>query len=221
MTNSNEFFKKVFPFWEEINEEERNVLLENSQLEKYRANQNIYDSSECKGILIIKSGLVRVYLLSPSGKEITLYKLKPYDISILSASCILANIDFDVLIEAEEDSEIYVINPHKYKEIKNNNILVERFTNSVINQSFSDVMWIMNQILFMSFDKRLAIFLLDESIATKSDTLKITHDYIAKNMGTAREVVSRMLKYFQTENMITLSRGTITLTDKKKLKTLL
>ena len=140
---------------------------------------------------------------------------------VLSASCILANINFAVFIEAEKDSEVYIISPYKYKEIKDHNIIVESFTNSVINQSFSDAMWIMEQILFMSFDKRLAIFLLEQSVSAKTDTLNLTHDYIAKNMGTAREVVSRMLKYFQTEGIVSLSRGTITITDKNKLKKLI
>ena len=88
-------------------------------------------------------------------------------------------------------------------------------------ERFSDVMWAMQQILFMSFDKRLAIFLLDESSALHSDELRITHEQIAKLMGSAREVVTRMLKYFSSEGYVTLSRGTVTLTDKAGLKKLL
>lgn len=221
MIQSKKIFKKAFSFWDKITKEEQNKILNNSTLEKFSIHENIYDSSDCKGILIVKTGLIRVYLFSPEGKEITLYKLKPYEVSVLSASCILSNINFDIFIEAEEDSEVFIINPYKYKEIKENNILVESFTNGIINQSFSDAMWIMEQILFMSFDKRLAIFLLDEFALTKSNNLRLTHDYIAKNLGTAREVVSRMLKYFQTEGILTLSRGSITLINKDKLKSLL
>ena len=160
-------------------------------------------------------------MVSPEGKEITLYKLNPYDVCMLSAACILNNIRFEVMVDAEKESEVYLINPYKYKELKDKNIIVEQFTNSVINSSFSEAMWIMEQIVFMSFDKRLAIFLLEQSDSVKSDTLVLTHDYIAKNMGTAREVVSRMLKYFQTEGMVSLSRGTIVLIDKVKLRKLL
>ena len=125
------------------------------------------------------------------------------------------------MVDAEKESEIYLINPYSYKELKDKNIIVERFTNSIINSSFSEAMWIMEQIVFMSFDKRLAIFLLEQSDSVKSDTLTLTHDYIAKNMGTAREVVSRMLKYFQTEGMVALSRGSIVLNNKAKLRSLL
>ena len=221
MTESRIFFQKAFPFWDKITEDEQKIILDNSSLQKFSAGENIHDSTECTGILVIKSGLVRVYMLSSEGKEITLYKLNPYEVCVLSASCILTNINFDIFIDAEKESEVYLINPHKYKEIKDKNIVVERFTSSIINQSFPDAMWIMEQIVFMSFDKRLAIFLLEQSLSSKTDILNLTHDYIAKNMGTAREVVSRMLKYFQTEGIVSLSRGTITISDKNKLKKLI
>lgn len=221
MTDSREFFKKAFPFWEKISEDERKIILTGSSLIKYQNGQNIHDSTECTGVLVVKTGQLRVYMVSPEGKEITLYKLNPYDVCMLSAACILNNIRFEVMVDAEKESEVYLINPYKYKELKDKNIIVEQFTNSVINSSFSEAMWIMEQIVFMSFDKRLAIFLLEQSDSVKNDTLVLTHDYIAKNMGTAREVVSRMLKYFQTEGMVSLSRGTIILTDKVKLRKLL
>ncbi len=221
MTDSRTFFGKAFPFWEKISEDERKIILTGSSLIKYEEGENIHDSTECTGVLVVKTGQLRVYMVSPEGKEITLYKLNPYEVCMLSAACILNNIRFDVMVDAEKESEIYLINPYSYKELKDKNIIVERFTNSIINSSFSEAMWIMEQIVFMSFDKRLAIFLLEQSDSVKSDTLTLTHDYIAKNMGTAREVVSRMLKYFQTEGMVALSRGSIVLNNKVKLRSLL
>lgn len=221
MTDRKNFFQKAFPFWDKITESEQKIILDNSSLKKFKPNEIIHDSSVCTGVLVVKSGLIRVYMLSSEGKEITLYKLNPYEVCVLSASCILTNINFDIFVEAENESEVYIISPYKYKEIKDKNIIVESFTNSIINQSFSDAMWIMEQILFMSFDKRLAIFLWEQSILLKTERLNFTHDYIAKNMGTAREVVSRMLKYFQTEGIVSLSRGIITIIDKSKLKKLI
>jgi CRP/FNR family transcriptional regulator len=81
-------------------------------------------------------------------------------------------------------------------------------------------MWLMEQIMFKSFDKRLAAFLLEEASIEGSDSLKTTHEIIANHMGTAREVVTRMLRYFQSEGMVRLTRGTIELADKKKLQAL-
>jgi len=87
--------------------------------------------------------------------------------------------------------------------------------------SFSDIMWVMQQILFMSMDKRLAIFLLDEISKTGKDTVKLTHEQIAKYMGSAREVVSRMLKYFSTEGLVSVSRSDgVRILDKKRLRAL-
>ena len=97
---------------------------------------------------------------------------------------------------------------------------MEAFAYRLATERFSDVMWTMQQILFMSFDKRLAIFLLDESASLGSDTIKLTHEQIAKLLGSAREVVSRMLKYFAEEGYVRLSRGTVTITDKKALREL-
>lgn len=86
---------------------------------------------------------------------------------------------------------------------------------------FSDVMWAMQQILFMGVDKRLAIFLWDETAKTGSNSIKMTHEQIARYMGSAREVVSRMLKYFAGEGIVALSRGEIRVMDKEKLSKLI
>jgi CRP/FNR family transcriptional regulator len=85
---------------------------------------------------------------------------------------------------------------------------------------FSEVMWIMEQALFMTLDKRLAIFLLEQSIIEDTEIIEITHEKIANHLGSAREVVTRMLKYFQNEGMVSLSRGAINIIDRKKLEKL-
>ena len=81
-------------------------------------------------------------------------------------------------------------------------------------------MWIVEQVLFMSFDKRLAIFLLDQAGIEGSDTLRITHEEIANHLGSAREVVGRMLKYFAAEGIVKPFRGGIKIIDRKKLAAL-
>ena len=86
---------------------------------------------------------------------------------------------------------------------------------------FSEVMWLMEQVMWKSLDKRLASFLLGESDIEQTDALKITHEAIANHMGNHREVITRMLRYFQSEGMVKLSRGMVTLTDRKKLEALL
>ena len=96
-------------------------------------------------------------------------------------------------------------------------VQLSNYTNELMAERFSEVMWLIEQIMWKSLDKRVAAFLLDESAIEDSDELKITHETIANHLGTHREVITRMLRYFQSEGMVKLSRGSITILDKTKL----
>ena len=220
-TELTELFEKAFPFWEELNDWERNTFLHSSQTVKFSKGATVHDGGECTGVILIKSGVLRLYLLSDEGKEVTLYRLFPGEMCIFSASCVLDSITFDVFIDAEEDSECVVVGGCAYEGVWQKSDAVKIFTYETALSRFSDVMWVMQQILFMSMDKRLAIFLLDETSKNGSDTVKLTHEQIAKYMGSAREVVSRMLKYFASEGLISASRSEgIKIIDKKRLRSL-
>lgn len=140
---------------------------------------------------------------------------------MLSASCVIQSITFDVAVDAEEDSECILISGSVFARLSERIPEIKIFALETAISRFSDVMWVMQQILFMSFDRRLAIFLLDESSKNGTDTIKLTHEQIAKYMGTAREVVSRMLKYFVSEGLVESSRSEgIKLIDKNRLRAL-
>lgn len=216
-----DLFKNTFPFWDKMSETDRETFLRSSQQVTFEKGRNIHDGNECTGIILVKTGSLRIYLLSEDGKEITLYRVFPGDICILSASCVLTTITFDVFVDAEESSECVVVGGCAYEDLARRLPEAKIFALESAVASFSDVMWVMQQILFMSMDKRLAIFLLDEAANNGSDTIKLTHEQIAKYMGSAREVVSRMLKYFVSEGMITSSRSEgIRIVDKKRLRAL-
>ncbi len=213
-------YSDVFPFWNEISEREKDFICNHSTDIVYKKGTTIHDSTECSGVIFVQSGCLRVYMMSDEGKDITLYRLYKGDMCMLSASCVLSSITFDVLIDAEEDSECYVINGPAFMKISNDNPKVKIFSLETAVSRFSDVMWVMQQILIMSMDKRLAIFLLDESSRTGSDFIALTHEQIAKYIGSAREVVSRMLKYFVNEGIVKSSRKGITIMDKQRLRAL-
>ena len=139
---------------------------------------------------------------------------------MLSASCVLSAITFDVYVEAEEPTECYQIMPQAFNELYERIPAVKIFALETAVTRFSDVMWIMQQIMFMSMDKRLAIFLLDEMNASGSDTITLTHEQIARHLGTAREVVSRVLKAMAADGMLEVARKGIRITDKKKLQSI-
>lgn len=170
--------------------------------------------------MLIESGQIRAYTTSPEGKEITLYRLLERDICLFSASCMLNGINFDVTLAAEKDCRVILIPSDAYKHVMSESAPLANFTNEVLASRFSDVMWLIEQIMWKSFDKRLAAFLTEESAIEESDTLHITHEIIGNHLGSPREVVTRMLKYFAAEGLVELARGSIRITDPKRLSAL-
>ena len=214
-------FSGYFPIWSKLNSDQQNRIMEVLEFHTVEKGTHIHDSSaDCLGLVVLKSGQLRTYILSEDGREISISRLFEYDVSLLSASCVMPDLQLNVMIEAEKDSEFWSIPACLFKNLMEESAAVASFANSLMSSNFSELMWLMEQIMWRSFDKRLAAFLLEEAQVEGTLSLKITHEKIANHMGTAREVVTRMLRYFQTEGMVKLTRGTVELTDEKKLSAL-
>ena len=214
-------FENYLPIWNKLTKEHQDRLTSAAEPLHAKAGTVIHNGSmDCLGLLLILSGQLRVYTLSSEGREITLYRLFDHDICLFSASCVMPTIQFDVIIEAEKDSDMWVLPSCLFKELMEESAVVANYANQLISSRFSEVMWLMEQIMWKSFDKRLAAFLLEESALEDTASLKITHERLANHMGTAREVVTRMLRYFQSEGMVKLTRGTVEITDRKRLQEL-
>ena len=212
---------QYLPIWDKLTDAQQKKVAEAADYMKVKKGTHIHDSSaDCLGLLLIRSGQLRTYILSEDGREITLNRLFDYDVCLLSASCVMPDMQFNVMIEAEKDSEFWSIPACLFKNLMDSSVTVSNFANSLMSSHFSELMWLMEQIMWKSFDKRLAAFLLEESRLDNTTELKITHEKIAAHMGTAREVVTRMLRYFQNEGMVKLTRGTVELTVTKKLENL-
>lgn len=211
-----------FPVWEKLTPAQQKQL-EDSRLSRTVRKGTVLHSgsADCTGLLLIRKGQLRAYILSDEGREITIYRLFERDICLFSASCIMRSIQFEVMIEAEKDTELWIIPPDLYKRIMEESAPIANFTNEIMATRFSEVMWLMEQIMWKSFDKRLAQFLLEESMLEGTSTLMLTHETIANHLGTAREVVTRMLRYFQSEGLVKLSRGTVEIADRTALEKLL
>lgn len=212
---------EFFPIWERLSAAQQDSLCAHAASRSVKKGAVIHNGSmECTGLLLVKSGQLRACILSAEGREITIYRLFERDMCLLSASCIMRSIQFDITIEAEKDTEFFLIPPEEYKKIMEESAPLANFTNEVMASRFSDVMWLMEQVMWERFDKRLAGFLIEEAALEGTDCLKITHEAIGNHLGNAREVVTRMLRYFQSEGMVKLSRGIVELTDHKKLEAL-
>ena len=214
-------FAKYLPIWDKLTSAQQQKITQAIDHMHVKKGTHIHDSSaDCLGLLLIRSGQLRTYILSEDGREITINRLFEYDVCLLSASCVMPDMQFNVMIEAEKDSEFWSIPACLFKNLMDESLAVSNFSNNLMSSHFSELMWLMEQIMWKSFDKRLAGFLLQEAGLEDSDTLQITHEKIANHMGTAREVVTRMLRYFQNEGMVRLTRGAIELTDRKALEKL-
>lgn len=214
-------FSKLFPVWDKLTSEQKDKIAGSAVLRTAEKGTILHNGSmDCTGLLLIQSGQLRAYILSDEGREITIYRLFDRDLCLLSASCIMRSIQFQVTIQAEKDSLLYVIPAEIYKGLMEQSAPLANYTNEIMASRFSDVMWLIEQVMWKSFDKRLAGFLLEESALEGSPVLKTTHELIANHLGSAREVVTRMLRYFQSEGMVRLSRGSIELTNFRALEEL-
>ena len=211
-------FAEYFPIWDKLTADQQARIESVTELQKVKSGTVLHDGSpECLGMLLLRSGQLRAYMLSEEGREITITRFFEMDICLFSASCVMPNMQFDIFIEAEKDSELWVIPACLYQNLMNESVAIAKYSHDLITSHFSDVMWLMEQIMWKSFDKRLASFLLEESALEGTSSLKLTHEKIANHMGTAREVVTRMLRYFQSEGMVKLTRGSVDIIDAAKL----
>lgn len=214
-------YADFIPVWNKLDDEQREKIASSSVRRTFRKGEFLHNSaSECTGLMLILSGQIRAYTTSSDGREVTLYRLFERDICLFSASCIMNSIQFDITLVAEKDSEVIVIPSETYKKIMTVSAPLANFTNEVMASRFSDVMWLVDQVMWKSFDRRLAEFLVNEANIEGNNTLHITHEMIGNHLGNPREVVTRMLKYFAGEGMVRLSRGVIEITDEKALEEL-
>lgn len=215
----NKFLSRHLSFYDELTPAQRAHFNDSLQVQSLvKGTEILNHQKHCQGMMLVKSGQLRAYIVSDNGKEITLYRLLAGDSCVMSASCVLKNINFSISLSVEKDSVIYLVPPSPYSKLMEDSPVVNKFTLDMMSSRFSDVMWIMEQVAFSSMAKRIASSLLEYSSLEQSDYILTTHENIARDVGTAREVISRMLKYFESEGAIELSRGAILIKSYGKLE---
>lgn len=211
--------EEYLPVWDKLTKEQQELVKQVAVHRHVTSGTLLHDGSkDCLGLILVCTGQLRAYIVSEEGREVTVYRMFDRDVSILSASCMMQNIQFDIFIEAEKDCEIWIIPAYIFMKLMEESSAMAKYANDLLAGCLSDVMWLMEQIMWKSFDKRLAEFLLEECVVADTHKLSITHEKIANHLGTAREVVTRMLRYFQSEGMVKLTRGTVEIIDEKKLR---
>ena len=191
-------FQEAFPVWNKLHSGQQDLILSNLRFQTVKKGTMLHNGdAECTGLLLVKSGQLRAYILSDEGREITLYRLFDRDLCLFSASCIMRSIQFEVSIEAEKDTDLWVIPAAVYQRIMEESAPVSNYTNELMASRFSEVMWLMEQVMWKSLDKRVAAFLLEEAAIEGTSELKL-----------------------QSEGMVKLSRGAVAILDERKLEAL-
>lgn len=214
----NEIIEKL-PFWKYLTCDEKRKFINNKKMVHFSCKQQICGGEcDCLGLSIVVTGVLRAYLLSPDGREITLYRIRAGEACLASAHCVLHSLSFESHVEVEEECEIILLPCDVYSELIKNNIYVECESYKMGSERYSDVIKAIERITFMSLEQRLALCLLDQSKTQKSNIIKITHEKIASDIGSARAAVSRELKNMESSGKIKLLRGKVELLDKAAFK---
>jgi len=172
---------------------------------------------QCGHLALVTEGVARVYKLGENGREITLYRISGGESCILTASCIISGRPFPAFAVCEEPIEALVISSPAVKRWTNEFPAWRDYLFGLIGDRLGDVISVVEEIAFRRVDRRLAHYLLQRLEPTASDSLNITHQAIASDLGTSREVVSRILKDFEHQGLISVSRGSVCLKDRRGL----
>ena len=205
----------ALPFRKDLTDEEYHAVLTCAQIREYKKGNLIYSPEhECLGLIKVLSGNIRAFMLSEEGREVVLYHVRESDIDLLSASCVINQITFETQMVADSDCRLLIIPAVCLARLKLSNLALRCFIYEKLGERFSDVMKLMQTMLFTRIDKRIASLLLESG----SDELHITHEAIANAINSSREVVSRTLKEMERKSLIRLGRGRILISDRAGLE---
>ena len=206
------------PYWDHLTGEERELVGRSVREVSFPRGAMVHGAEGCLGLIMVKRGRLRAYLLSEEGREVTIFRVEEGESCVLSASCVISQITFETHLTAEEETELLVLPAGIFGRLTEKNIYIRCFLFEMAAERFSEVMWVMQQVLFLGVDQRLALLLTEHVRATGQDVLRRTHEELARDLGSAREVVTRMLRRFAEEGLVELSRGTVAVKDLKGLE---
>jgi CRP/FNR family transcriptional regulator len=175
------------------------------------------EGDQVDAIALLISGVVRVYKIGETGREITLYRFGNGESCILTANAILSQKNFPAVATVEQKAEAIMIPSESFREWVRRYDLWREFVFDLLSERLSAVMAIVEEVAFRRMDTRVATFILERS--RRSDSIQITHQEIAAELGTSREVVSRILEDFSASGLVNVSRGMIKVLDREELQT--
>ena len=209
-------------FYSSLTEDQRQFVDSSLQSHSFAKGQVVHRHGDaCVGVILIQSGSLRFSVISEEGREITLFRADAGEQCILSAACVLQGVDLESHVTAETASQVLILPASVLAKLVSENKDVERLVFRQATAQYSKALRTMERIVFFSLEKRLALFLKEETVRQGSAAFRATHEQIARCIGSSREVVTRMLNQFAGRGIVSLDRGTVTVTDLESLKDVL
>ncbi len=207
------------PFWNHLAETEKEHLVSHSILQEHKPGALLHNCTDVNspGIQIVRRGSARVFISSPDGKQLTLQRIGDNNLFAIGVTCVLNNTIFDVSLETETRCEVLLIPRAICKKLFDANMLVKNSTIDLILSRFANTMRILEAVAFTSTRSRVANALIEQSFLAESSVMKVTHAGIAADIGTTREVVTRILHQFQGNGLVTLQPRIIQINNKQAL----
>jgi CRP/FNR family transcriptional regulator len=171
---------------------------------------------QCSHLALVIEGSARVYKIGESGREITLYRIGPGESCILTASCIMSQRPFPAFAVSEQPIQAVIVSTADVVKWSNHEPAWRDYLFRLISDRLSDVISVVEEVAFRRVDRRLAAYLLQYPVKD-NNRIQVTHQSIASDLGTSRELVSRILKDFEQQGLISITRGAITLDDRHGL----
>ena len=210
---------KLFPFYEKLTAAEREKLAGSARVHTFERGAQVH-GGDCTGLILVLEGRLRAYILSEEGREITLFRVEKGGVCLLSASCVLRGLSVDVFIRADTAARVLLVPSEVFRELSESSLAVSAFTSEMMAERLSRALWVLDEVLNKKFDARLAALLVEEAGYAGGSEVRLTHEQLAAHLGTVREAVSRMLKYFEQEGLVFLSRGGVRIEDMAALRAL-
>jgi len=202
----------AMPFIQRADASLINELKKHAQFAKIPTGHDVFvDGDRVDGIALLLSGVVRVYKIGETGREITLYRFGLGESCILSANAIMSQRSFPAIATVEEDAEAVMIPAEVFREWVNKYELWREFVFDLLSERLSTVMTVVDEVVFKRMDRRVASLLLNQ--AKVQNPMRVTHQEIAAELGSSREVISRILEDFSREELVNSGRGTIEVLD--------
>lgn len=207
---------EAFPFALDCEKWEKELINNMAYSEKAKSGDMLAgEGFKCKGAAFVIKGIIRVYRLAEDGRELTLYRIGPGETCILTMLCFLGDTDYMSYAVVEEDTTMVVLPHNVFNQLFDKSPLWRNVVFKALTNKITELMMFVEEVAFNSMDKRLAVYLYETALAKSTKELKMTHEQIATELGTAREVVSRILKTFERQGMVKLARGVVTVIPKE------